>query len=64
LRINSDWHRFWPEYRGKFLLTINDHETMREVFSGHAIEEVEVSYSIGKDDKSRGEYGELMVMNY
>jgi len=37
---------------------------MREVFSGHAVEEVEVSYSIGKDVKSRGKYGELMVMNY
>jgi len=50
--------------QGKFLLTINDHETMREVFSGHSIEEVEVLYSIGKDVKSRGKYGELMVKNY
>ena len=50
--------------QGKFLLTINDHETMREVFSGYEIDEAEVAYSIGKDVKSRKRYGELMVRNY
>lgn len=50
--------------QGKFLLTINDHETMRYVFSGYPIEEVEVPYSIGKKAESRVMYGELIVRNY
>lgn len=49
---------------GKFLMTINDHATMREVFSGYRMEEVEVAYSVGKAAKSRVRYGELMVMNW
>ena len=47
--------------QGRFLLTINDHERMREVFKGFDIEEVEVGYSIGK---KTGRYGELIVKNY
>jgi len=49
---------------GRFLLTINDHETMKDVYSGYTIEEVEVSYSIARDIKSRGKYGELLIRNY
>lgn len=50
--------------KGKFLLTINDHEVMRTLFQKYNIEEVEVPYSIGRDIKSRVRYGELMVTNY
>jgi DNA adenine methylase len=50
--------------KGRFLLTINDCEAMRMVFRNYRIEEVEVPYSIGKSVKSRGRYGELIVMNY
>jgi DNA adenine methylase len=50
--------------KGKFILTINDHEAMRDLFSGYRIEEAEVGYSIGKEAKSRGRYGELMIRNY
>ena len=57
---------FLTRIQGKFLLTINDHETMREVFKEYNVEEVEVTYSIGRDakSKSRGRYGELLIRNY
>lgn len=50
--------------KGRFLLTINDHEAMRGLFRNYRIEEVEVPYSIARDVKSRGRYGELIVTNY
>jgi len=53
--------RILADIDGKFLLTINDHETMREVFKGFEMEEVEVGYSIAKKVESRRKYGELMV---
>ncbi len=46
---------------GKFLLTINDHPVMREVFAGFEIEEVEVGYSIARKVEARRKFGELMV---
>ncbi len=50
--------------RGRFLLTINDCEAMRMLWRNYSIEEVEVPYSIAKDVKSRGRYGELIVRNW
>jgi DNA adenine methylase len=50
--------------KGRFLLTINDHEAMRMVFRNYTIEEVEVPYSIGRSVKSRVRFGELIVTNY
>ncbi len=49
---------------GKFLLTINDHPDMRNLFADYVIEEVEVPYSISRNQESRGRYGELMIRNY
>ena len=34
------------EIQGKFLLTINDHEAMWELFSGFSIEKIEDGYSV------------------
>jgi DNA adenine methylase len=50
--------------RGRFLLTINDCEAMRILWRNYGIEEVEVPYSISRDVKSRGKYGELIVRNW
>ena len=50
--------------KGKFLLTINDHEQVREWYKGFNIKEVQVNYSIGKEKKSRGKYNELIITNY
>ena len=47
--------------RGKFLMSINDTPDVRDVFSGFAIEEVTVSYTVGKKAASRGKRGELLV---
>ena len=47
--------------RGRFLMSINDVPEIRERFSGFDIEEVAVSYTIGKQAASRGKRGELLV---
>jgi len=49
---------------GKFILTINDHEVMRDVFSGFRIDEVEVGYSISRKVEARRKFGELVIRNY
>ena len=54
----------YPHIQGNFLLTISDHETMKNVFSGYKIEKIEVPYSIGKEAKSREKYGELLIRNF
>jgi len=50
--------------RGRFILTINNCETMRTLFRNYRTERVEVSYSIAKNAKSRRKYGELIVRNW
>lgn len=47
---------------GKFLLTINDHEFIREEFKEFNIETVQVPYSIAK--ASTKKYSELIITNY
>jgi DNA adenine methylase len=49
---------------GKFLLTINDHEAMRSLWDKYRIEEIQVPYSISRNNAARGKYGELIVTNY
>ena len=50
--------------KGKFLLTINDHPKVREWYKDFNIKEVEVNYSVSKDEKGRGKYKELIITNY
>lgn len=50
--------------KGKFLLTINDHPRVREWYKDFNIREVEVNYSVSKDEKGRGKYKELIITNY
>lgn len=50
--------------KGKFLLTINDHEKVREWYKDFNIKEVTVNYSVSKEKKARGKYNELIITNY
>ena len=50
--------------KGKFLLTINDHEKVREWYKDFNIKEVQVNYSVSKEAKARGKYNELIITNY
>lgn len=50
--------------KGKFLLTINDDERIREWYQDFNIVETEVSYSVSKDVKGRREFKELIITNY
>lgn len=49
---------------GKFLLTINDHEKIRELYSGFNIEETKVLYSVSKEAAGRRSFKELIITNY
>jgi DNA adenine methylase len=50
--------------KGKFLVTINDHPQVREWYHGFNIEDVNVAYSISREQKARKEYDELIITNY
>jgi len=50
--------------KGKFLLTINDHEYIRELYKGFNIAETKVNYSVSKTNEGRRKYGELIITNY
>ncbi|NFO88536.1 DNA adenine methylase [Clostridium botulinum] len=50
--------------KGKFLVTINDNEKVREWYKDFNIIETKVNYSISRDKKGRGKYNELIITNY
>ena len=50
--------------KGKFILTINDHEKVRKWYKGFNIKEVEVNYSVSREQKARCKYKELIITNY
>lgn len=52
------------QIKGKFMVTINDHPKVKEWYKDFNIEEVQVAYSISKEQKARKEYGELIITNY
>lgn len=49
---------------GKFLLTINDNEKIRELYKGFNIKETKVNYSISRQKEARKGYSELIITNY
>ena len=52
------------EIKGKFLLTINEHEKVREWYKDFNIKEVQVNYSVSRSKEARGKYNELIITNY
>ena len=58
------YNSFISNIKGKFILTINDHEKVREWYKDFNIEEVDVNYSISKEKSGRGKYKELIITNY
>lgn len=50
--------------KGEFLLTINDHEKIREWYKDFNFKEVEVQYSVSREQKARKKYKELIITNY
>lgn len=49
--------------KGKFLLTINDHESTREWYKDFNIKETEVNYTVCKNHTDK-KYKELIITNY
>ena len=67
-------HAFdWPQYellakamvesKGKFMLSINDHPDIRELFKDFRITQLELAYTIGRD-KTGKTNGELVICNW
>lgn len=50
--------------KGKWLLTINDDDYIREIFKNFYIMNHDVFYSISKQDEARKDYKELIITNY
>lgn len=50
--------------KGKFILTINDNPKVREWYKDFNLKEVEVNYSVAREQKARGKYKELIITNY
>jgi len=51
------------QIQGRYLLSINDHPDIRELYKGFNIEEVSVRYSVSRKDKSTLKK-ELLISNY
>lgn len=60
----EELHKYCKEMKGKFLLTINDDEYIRELFKEFKIIDHDVYYGISKQDKGRVNFKELIIMNY
>ncbi|MBL7016744.1 MAG: DNA adenine methylase, partial [Kiritimatiellales bacterium] len=53
------------QIKGKFLLSLNDHPMVREIFDGFKFQRVTLKYSIGASAASRGkERAEVLIQNY
>lgn len=51
--------------KGHFILSLGDHERIREIFKGFKLETVTTSYSRGKSRESRSKArAELIITNY
>jgi len=50
------------QIRGRFLLSLNDHPEVRQIFAAFEIEARDVTYSVGGGDKARP-FGEVIISN-
>ncbi|MFV0492600.1 MAG: DNA adenine methylase [Pseudorhodobacter sp.] len=52
------------QIKGRFLMSINDVPAIRETFSAFWVTEVATTYTIGKQNDSRGSRAELLISNF
>lgn len=64
LEDHEKLRNYLGEIRGKFLLTVNDHEKIRELYHEFNIKEVDVNYSVSRNIEGRKSYKELIITNY
>ena len=48
--------------KGRFILSLNDHDEIRQIFKQFDLEEVTIKYSISSADRSKN-FGELLISN-
>lgn len=64
-----DWSQYellakaMAESNGKFMLSINDHPDIRELFKDFRITQLELAYTVGRD-KTGKTSGELVICNW
>ena len=52
------------QIKGRFLMSINDVPAIRETFAAFRVTEVATTYTIGKQNDSRGSRAELLISNF
>ncbi len=52
------------QIKGKFMLSINDDEYIKELFKDYNFKNFDIQYGISKDVKGRGTKQELLITNY
>lgn len=57
-------HNKLSSIKGKFLLTINDCEEIRELYKEFKIIETKVLYTVSNSQKGIKDHNELIIMNY
>jgi DNA adenine methylase len=50
--------------KGKFILSINGHNYIKELFKNFNIQNIEVQYNISKEGSGRKKFEELIITNY
>lgn len=50
--------------KGRFIMSLNDVEGVRETFSKFRIEEIKTTYTIGTKGRSSGTRSEILISNY
>lgn len=61
---HKDLNNILNNVQGRFLLTINDHEKIRELYKNYKIIETEVRYSVSRESTGRRKFKELIITNY
>lgn len=57
-------HEKCQKIQGKFLISINNDDFIRDLFSDFNIVDIDVQYSLCRTDNGRRKFGELLISNY
>lgn len=63
----EDFQRFRDKIcsiEGKFLITLNDHPEVRQLFKGFKIEEYQIRYTLSRSPKRKQKGDEIFISNY
>lgn len=64
LKEHEELARLLKQVKGKFMLSYNDCELVRELYKGYHMKELKIKYSINNKKEVREDSTELLIMNY